>query len=181
MGRIAKWISSKIETYIKGTIESRINERIQSLLYASSGDDSPPLSEDRILIIKIDGTGKYIASGVLCESQGAEPGEKKLYSRDNNGNIQAIIYLKGDGTIEINGNSKNAARVDDSTQSTSSEDATYWAWLAGLITVFSVWVPIPGDGGTVLKTALTAFLAANPVPTSLTGKITSGTDKVKLP
>ena len=113
MGRIGRWLSSKIETYITGIIESRIQERIQSPLYAPSGDDSPPLPEDRVLLIKIDGSGKNIVAGVLSESQGAEPGEKKLYSRDNNGDAQAIIYLKSDGTIEINGNADFAVSHTD--------------------------------------------------------------------
>lgn len=113
MSRIGRWLSSKINTYITGIIESRINERIQSLLYAPSGDDSPPLPGDRILIFKVDGTGNYAISGILTKSQGAEPGEKKLYSRDSNGDVQAVIYLKGDGTIEINGNANFAVSWTD--------------------------------------------------------------------
>ena len=113
VGKIGRWLSSKIETYIIGIIESRIQERIQSLLYAPSGDDSPPLIEDRVLLIKIDGSGKNIVAGVLSKSQGAEPGEKKLYSRDSNGDAQAIIYLKSDGTIEINGNADFAVAFND--------------------------------------------------------------------
>lgn len=113
MGRIGRWLSSKIKTYIIGIIESRINERIQTLLYGPSGDDSPPLPEDRCLMIKVDGSGNYIISGILCGSQGAGPGEKKLYSRDSNGDIKATIYLKDDGIIEINGNSDYAVSWTD--------------------------------------------------------------------
>lgn len=113
MGRIARWLSSKIETYITGIVESRIQERIQTLLFGSSGDDSPPLPEDRVLLIRIEGTGNNIVSGVICESQGAEPGEKKLYSRDDDGVVQATVYLKSDGTIEINGNADFAVAYTD--------------------------------------------------------------------
>jgi hypothetical protein len=102
MGRIGRWISTKIQTYIIGIIESRINEKIQVMLYGPSGDDSPPIKDDRILIISIDGTGKHAVSGVLSKSQGANPGEKKLYSRDSTGTVKAIIYIKNDGTIELN-------------------------------------------------------------------------------
>ena len=113
MGRIARWLTSTIGTFILGTIEPLINERIQSMLYGPSGDDSPPLPEDRVIIIQVDGEGKYITSGVLCKSQGAEPGEKKLYSRDSSGDAQAVIYLKSDGTIEINGNADFAVAYTD--------------------------------------------------------------------
>jgi len=113
MGRIGKWLSSKIGTYIIGILESRLNERIQSPLYGPSGDDSPPIADDRVLLIKVDGTGKYVITGVICKSQGAEPGEKKLYSRDSNGDIQGYIYIKSDGTIEINGNADFAVSYND--------------------------------------------------------------------
>lgn len=113
MGRIARWLSSKIETYITGIIESRINERIQTLLYGPAGDDSPPLPDDRCLMIKIDGSGNYIISGVICKSQGADPGERILYSRDSSGNIQATIKLLGDGVIEINGSADYAVSWTD--------------------------------------------------------------------
>jgi len=101
MGRVGRWISSKINTYIIGIIESRINEKIQSMLYGPSGDDSPPIKDDRILVTSIDGTGKHVVSGVLSLSQGANPGEKKLYSRDSTGTVKATIYLKNDGSIEL--------------------------------------------------------------------------------
>jgi len=113
MGKIARWLSSKVETYITGIIESRINERIQSILYGPAGDDSPPLPDDRCLMIKIDGSGNHIISGVICKSQGADPGEKILYSRDSNGNVQATIKLLSDGTIEINGNADFAVSWTD--------------------------------------------------------------------
>jgi hypothetical protein len=29
-------------------------------MYASSGDDAPPLEKDRIALIEIDGTGKWL-------------------------------------------------------------------------------------------------------------------------
>jgi len=110
MGRIARWIRSQIDKYIIGVVESRLNTTIQAFLYGSPGDDSPPLPEDRVLIIKIDGSGKYAIAGTLVLSQGAEPGERKLYSRDNEGNLKSLIYLKNDGTMELNGNTDFAVR-----------------------------------------------------------------------
>jgi hypothetical protein len=78
-----------------------------------SGDDSPPLPEDRVFIVKKDGSGEYAIVGVLAKSQGAEPGEKKLYSRDANGNTKGLIYIKKDGTIELNGNTDFAVSYND--------------------------------------------------------------------
>ena len=53
----------------------------------------------------------------------------------------------------------------------ANEDAVFWTWLAGFLGVFNNWTPIPQDGGAALKTALTAWLAANPVPAELKGII----------
>lgn len=75
---------------------------------------------------------------------------------------------------------KGAARLDDSTISTSSEDSAFWAWLSGFVSVFTAWVPSPGDGGTVLKTALTSYIAASPTPTEMKGKIDSASETVKV-
>lgn len=163
MSRIGRWLSSKIDTYISGIIESRVNEKIQSMLYSASGDDSPPLEDDRVLIVKIDGSGKYSVAGVLSKSQGANPGEKILYSRNSSGVKQATIYLKSDKSIVINAGTKNAARLNDSISSSIVEDSVFWTWLSAAAVV------------------LAGLGVVAPTPTSLTGKITSGTSEVKLP
>lgn len=75
---------------------------------------------------------------------------------------------------------KKVGRIGDEIKSTSSEDSAFWTWLSGFIAVFQSWVPVPNDGGTSLKVALTSFFASNPTPSSLTGKITKGSDKVSL-
>lgn len=90
------------------------------------------------------------------------------------------IEITSDGKVKISSGSTYAARKDDAVKSTSTEDPTAWAWLSGFIGVFQSWTPVPNDGGLVLKTALTAFLGTNPVPTSLTGKITGGSSKVTI-
>lgn len=113
MGRIGRWLSSKINIYITGILEPYFKDFIQSILYGSSGDDSPPLPEDRVLLIPIDGSGNHVVIGIISSSQGADPGERILYSRDSNGNVQSTIKLLGDGTIEINGNADNAVSWTD--------------------------------------------------------------------
>ena len=75
MGRIAKLIKTAIDKYIEQTVEAYFGANITALTYAPSGDDSPPLENDRIALIKIDGSGAFAAIGVLSESQGANPGD----------------------------------------------------------------------------------------------------------
>lgn len=150
MGRVARWISSKIETYIEGIIESRINERIKTILYGVSGDDSPPLPNDRVLIVEKNGTGSYVACGVLVLSQGAEPGEKILYSRDSNGAVKSTIKLLSTGIIEINGNADFAVAFNDLKIEFNKLNDEY----NKLVTRMLSWIPVPGDGGAALKASI---------------------------
>ena len=100
MGRIARLISTKIEKFIVQTVESYFGANVTAETYAPSGDDSPPLENDRIVLVKVDGTGNFVAVGVLSVSQGAKPGDRILYSRNEDGEVQAVLKLLGDGTIE---------------------------------------------------------------------------------
>lgn len=115
MGRIGRLLKTAIEKFIITTVETRLGLNQEGALFSSSGDDSPPLKDDRIILVKVDGTGRYSAVGVLCVSQGAKPGEKILYSRDNDGGVQAVLKMLGDGKINMNdaGNDKKAARNGD--------------------------------------------------------------------
>lgn len=101
MGRIAKLISTKIEKFILQTVESYYGANVTAETYAPSGDDSPPLADDRIVLVKVDGTGNFVAVGVLSVSQGAKPGERILYSRNEDGEVQAALKLLNDGKIEM--------------------------------------------------------------------------------
>lgn len=101
MGRIARLIKTEIEKFIVQTVEIYFGANVTAETFAPSGDDSPPLPDDRILLVKADGTGNFVAAGVLSVSQGAKPGEKILYSRDKDGNVKAALKLLNDGKIEM--------------------------------------------------------------------------------
>ncbi|MBO7583085.1 MAG: hypothetical protein J6T20_04785 [Treponema sp.] len=101
MGRIGKHLKSEISKYIEQTIETRLNFKQTALTFAPSGDDSPPLRSDRVVLVSIDGNGKFAAVGVLTTSQGAKPGEKIIYSRSKSGDIKAILSLLNDGKVKL--------------------------------------------------------------------------------
>ncbi len=101
MGRIGKHIKAEIKKYIEQTVETRLKYNQRAFTFASSGDDSPPLKDDRILLVSIDGTGKYAACGVLTVSQGAKAGEKILFSRNEDNEVQAILSLLNDGKVKL--------------------------------------------------------------------------------
>ena len=101
MGRIGKHLKAEIDKYIEQVIETRLNYKQTALTFAPSGDDSPPIKDDRIILVSIDGNGKFAAVGVLTASQGAKPGEKILYSRNEDGEVQAILSLLNDGKVKL--------------------------------------------------------------------------------
>ena len=101
MGRIAKLIQTKIESLIIQTVEAYYGANVTAETYSASGDDAPPLPNDRVVLVQVDGTGNFVSVGVLSKSQGAKPGERILYSRDSNGDLKAAIKLLNDGKIEM--------------------------------------------------------------------------------
>lgn len=105
MNTIARVIKTENgdEEEIIQTVEAHYGENKYCDQFSASGDDSPPLPEDRVAIMDIEGTGNSVSVGVLSKSQGAKPGEKLIYSRDEDGNVVAKIHLKNDGSVLFEG------------------------------------------------------------------------------
>lgn len=105
MGAIARVLQTQNgdDNEIIQTVEAHYNDSKYCEQFAPSGDDSPPLPEDRVFISEVEGTGNAISAGVMSKSQGAKPGEKILYARDGNGEVKAKIHLKNDGSILVEG------------------------------------------------------------------------------
>jgi hypothetical protein len=88
------------------TCEFKFGHNVQAVLYNPSGDFSVPLPDDFVTLIKIDGTGNYIAIGNLNNETGIDKGEKKIYSRDANGGVKSSIYLDKTGKLTIDTDSE---------------------------------------------------------------------------
>lgn len=97
----AKVLNHAIEKFAQLTGEVWKGFNRNGLLYGPSGDDSPPCKDDQIILVKIDGTGKYVAIGVLDVSQGAKPGERIIYARDADGKLVSKIAMLNDGSIAV--------------------------------------------------------------------------------
>lgn len=110
MGIIARVIQHAFDKFITLTGETRKDFNFNTLLYTPAGDDSIPLKDERLLLVKVDGTGKYVTVGVLTPSQGAKPGEKIFFSRDNKelseASIVAKISMLNDGSVTIDTDSE---------------------------------------------------------------------------
>ena len=124
MGRIGKHLKAEIDKYIEQVIETRLNYKQTALTFAPSGDDSPPIKNDRIILVSIDGNGKFAAVGVLTASQGAKPGEKILYSRNEDGEVQAVLSLLNDGKVKLETPEKVSVATETNIEVSASQKMT---------------------------------------------------------
>jgi selenophosphate synthetase-related protein len=99
-GRIGKVLNHNIKKIVELVTETYKGFNQKGILYNSSGEDSPPVKDDKVLLVKADGTGKYIIVGILMQSQGAKPGEKIFFARDESGNIKSKLSMLGDGAVK---------------------------------------------------------------------------------
>lgn len=77
------------------------------------GIDAVPIEGDQGVAIVIDSTpGKSVHIGVYPDPQ-ADTGEVRLYSRDDDGNQKAFLWVKKDGTLEVNGSADFAVAFND--------------------------------------------------------------------
>lgn len=131
-------------------------------LYSPAGDDSCPPDGSFVKIIDLGDNWKIAVAVNDNIDPLSQKGEKILYSQS--GGVKKAIHKFGTDEVHtFNGGIKDAARKDDQIQSGMTEDAVFWTWLSAAATV------------------LAGLGVVAPIPTSLTGKITQGTNKIKLP
>jgi len=99
IGRIGKVLSHEINKTVEIIAETRKGYNQKGVLYNSSGEDSPPVKDDKIVILKVDGSGKGLVIGVFNETQGAKPGEKIYFARNENGEIKSKLSMLGKGEV----------------------------------------------------------------------------------
>lgn len=98
MARVARVLQTE---ELLETVEIYSGANVTAKAYGASGDDAPPLKNDRVLLVPVEGTGNYVVAGVMGKTQGSKPGERIIYSRDEDGNIRAVIHLMNDGSIGV--------------------------------------------------------------------------------
>jgi hypothetical protein len=122
---IGRKVGEEIKKFIQIIFEARKDDNRNALLYNSAGDDSVPVDDERIILVKVDGNGKYIAVGVLIPSQGAKPGEKIFFAREPDGDIVSKISMLNDGSVTI----------DTDTETTGDATGNYNRKIKGETTV----------------------------------------------
>lgn len=93
-----------LQVYIENDIDA-----FDALLINPAMDESAPKNGDRIAILKL-GNFSIAIGGIDGIEPVTEQGEKRLYSRDENGAIAAFISLLASGIIELNGTGDFAVR-----------------------------------------------------------------------
>ena len=114
MGLIGRIVQSVIENNLR-QIQTEIYQGYikKSWQINPPGMDSVPIADDQGVVILIEQTqGKSISIGVYPDTQ-AEAGEVRFYSRNSAGVEQSFLWLKADGTIDINGSADYAVAFDD--------------------------------------------------------------------
>jgi selenophosphate synthetase-related protein len=124
IGRIGKVIDHNIDKLVEVIVETRAQHNQKAYIYCSSGEDSVPVKNDKVLLIHVDGTGKNVMLGFLVPSQGAKPGEKIYFGRDQNGNIVSKLSMLNDGLISIkaDGNIEQTTKTDFSVNADNNAD-----------------------------------------------------------
>jgi hypothetical protein len=182
IGRVIKHNIAKLAEIVS---ETRKDFNQNALLYTPAGDDSIPLEDERLILIKVDGNGKYIACGVLTPSQGAKPGEKYLFGRDPDGKVTSLIKMLNDGSVDFSHekNYKRATKGDSDTtvdgkltmtikgevtfegkaKVTNKAGADFANEAVGKYTIKGASVEITGDTDVILKTIGSALWCPNGV------------------
>lgn len=113
--------------------------------FAPPGDDSHPLPGDYCYSSRQRATGRWAVLGYLDARNApeAEPGERRFYSRNADGEIQAVVWLKADGAIELSNAEGsillqsggtvviNGVQIDPSGNITGPGDADFTGDLSG--------------------------------------------------
>lgn len=108
MGRIARlldFIRGKVGkahvTDAKGDLGG--GQNVQAQHFSDAGDDSHPLPGDEVAVSSSPGAGRWHVTGYLDTKNEpkANPGEKRIYSRDSEGSPVAEIHLKADGSLVV--------------------------------------------------------------------------------
>jgi len=76
------------------------------------GYDGNPLKDTIAIHSSTSANGENVITGYINENQLASIGEVRLYSLSENKELKAFLWLKKDGTIELNGNDYSLTKFE---------------------------------------------------------------------
>ncbi len=139
-------------------VELSAVDDIQSCeLFTQAGDDTNPPDGSMCVVVTVSEALKIVVAVVDGLEPEVEKGEREFYSIAG-GEKKARVKLQLDGKVVHNQGDRAVARKDDEIQATPETDPEFF----------------------VLMAAVAALVGLDP-PTSVTGKVTEGTDEVLVP
>lgn len=126
-------------------------------LFTQAGEDNNPPNDAFCLVLDVSAALKIIVAISDGLTPECDQGERELYSQEN-GEKQARIKWKKDGTLVLNLGERPVARKDDPVTITPELDPEFFA----------------------LMTGLAGLLGVTPIQ-SVTGKVDDGDDTVLVP
>jgi len=158
MNSLVKVISSSIDSLNRRLVKFFANgpdDVQESIQAAPFGIDSNPIKDMVAIQAQTSERGKDYVIGYLNKDMLAKPGETRLFSVNSSGELQAWVWLKNDGTIEILGSDDNLMKYAQSAATIKEIQDD----ISALKQAFSTWVPVPQDGGAALKAAAASWFA----------------------
>lgn len=74
------------------------------------GFDGNPIKNMRAIYSETGTVGEQVIIGYINKNLLAAPGESRMFSTDDSGNLKMFIWLKKDGTMQLGGAADNAVR-----------------------------------------------------------------------
>lgn len=141
-----------VDGQLQAVIETGSGPAVTATIMQAGAVDFFPIPGDRVLYHY---AGKeVVVSAIFSEDNSAAPGEWLVFSRNPAGEVQAVLHLKADGTV-------NAGTGADFVALAAKVDAL-WATLDKLFR--TDWTPVANDGGAALQMAW--LTVAFPTPPS---------------
>ena len=120
---LVKTISSEIDSIGRRLLKLlRYGKSDVQNVYVASpyGVDSNPIKGMIAVYAESSVKGEPVVIGYINKNQLAEIGEHRIFSTDDQGNIQGFIWLKNDGQIQLNGTGDNLVRYSPLNQELQS-------------------------------------------------------------
>lgn len=159
--RIGRVISSSVGVNRDGETPVRLlqveisdPDDIQTVEYAqAAGEDFNPPPDTTVFILEAGEAWKLAIGADDGIAPSAGSGERRIYAVDPITKlIASLLVLLTDGTIEA-----GTTGLDFVAQAGKIDQI-----IAGIMSVFSGWTPVPNDGGAALKTAWSAQFPTPP-------------------
>jgi hypothetical protein len=141
-----------------------LNDVQETVSSAPHGIDSNPVKDMIAIYSPTSVKGEAVVIGYLNKDCIADVGETRVFSTDENGELQTYIHLKNDGNIHFGGENDNLIRYQQTADSINELKND----INNLKNIISTWVPVPNDGGAALKVALAPYITS-PLIEDITG------------